>query len=343
MRILIVRTGAMGDIIHGMHAVAGLRACMPKAELGWVIEPHWGPLLRSSDGDMPLVHRIHRAETKAWNRAPFSLSTLRSVLSLRDQLKAGSYDLCIDLQGSVRSAVIGRMAGAKQFAGSASPAENIARLLYKTRVHVRQPHVIAQAAEILSGACATNISPYERVPFPYDQRDETWCDDLLGNDTRPVAMIAPRAGWGAKQWPAERYGAVSLQLAEMGFRILVNALPGGDMTAAEVVTASEDTAQAMECTLPQLIALTRRLKLFIGGDTGPMHLASAMGVPCVALFGPTDPKRTGPWGTNARVLRNAKSVTDHRRYKNPEPGLMRISTEDVMRAARELTEGSGRS
>ena len=332
----------MGDIIHGMHAVAGLRERIPDAEIAWVIEPHWKPLLRSLDGDMPLVHRLHRAETKAWNRAPLSLATMNSVLSLRRELRAEKYDLCVDLQGSIRSAVIGRMSGAKRFAGAAEPAERAARFLYNVRIDATQSHVIAQTAEILSGACGIEISPELRAPFPFDQSSEDWCDALLQGDARPLAMIAPRAGWGAKQWPAERYGAVASQLAERNFRVLVNAIPGGDLIAASVVAASGGTAQAVECTLPQLIALTRRLKLFIGGDTGPMHLASAIGVPCVAIFGPTDPKRTGPWGTNARVLRDATSVTDHRRHKDPEGGLLRISIEDVTRAARELTEGCGR-
>lgn len=348
MKILIVRTGAMGDVIHAMHAVAGVREAFPDAEIAWAIEPRWEPLLRSAAGTMPLVHRIHRAETKLWNRAPFSSATVRSILHLRKELRAQKYDLCVDLQGSIRSAIIGRMAGAPHYVGSLTPRETAARLLYKQRVPVAKPHVIDQSAEILSAALSRDITPIERLPFPVEEAEQEWCDALLGNDKKPIACIAPRAGWGAKQWPPERYGAVAMQLVERGWRVLVNAVPanaehGGDVIAASVVTASGGRAATVECTLPQLIALTQRLNLFIGGDTGPMHLASASGVPCVAIFGPTDPQRTGPWGTNgrnvqARVLRDTSSVTDHRRHTTPESGLLRIKVEDVMRAARELTE-----
>lgn len=348
MKILIVRTGAMGDVVHAMHAVAGVRNALPDAEIGWAIEPQWEPLLRSHAGTMPLVHHIHRAETKRWNRAPFSLSTAKNILQLRKELRAEKYDLCIDLQGSIRSAIIGRMANARHFVGSATPRESAARLLYTQQTAVAQPHVIAQGAEILSAALAHEIKPLQHLPFPVDESEKQWCNTLLGDDTRPVAFLAPRAGWGAKQWPPERFGAVASQLAQRGWRVLVNAIPanaqhGGDIIAASVVTASEGSAATVECTLPQLIALTQKLNLFIGGDTGPMHLAAASGVPCVAIFGPTDPKRTGPWNTkegrtNARVLRDASSVTDHRRHTAPESGLLRITVEDVLRAAREVTE-----
>lgn len=335
-KVLIIRTGAMGDVIHGMHAVAGLRAAMPECEIGWAIEPHWEPLLRSADGKNLLVDRVHHAETKAWGRAPFSACTVRSVLALRRALRTENYDIAIDLQGSIRSAVIARMSGAERLVGAAYPREAPAKFLYTERVRTSEPHVIAQAAQILSAAMQHPIRPALTLRFPVDDESRSWCNTLLELDARPVAMLAPRAGWGAKQWPAERFGALAYRLRDQGMRVLVNAIPGGDAIAAAVVTASDGAAEPIECTLPQLIALTPQLKLFVGGDTGPLHLAAACGVPVVALFGPTDPTRTSPWGTTNRVLRDAASVTDHRRHVETEAGLARIQVEDVVHAATEL-------
>lgn len=336
--ILIVRTGAMGDVLHGMPAVAALRAAMPHLTLGWVIEPRWEPLLCDASGDMPLLQRIHRAETKAWSKAPFSRRTLQSVRALRRELRLAQYDLCVDLQGSVRSSIIARLAGAPRIIGSATPREMPARWLYTGTTAVQEPHVIDQAAEILSAAIGQALQPVS-TPLPLHAAATPWCDALVGQDTRPIALLAPSAGWGAKQWPAERYGAVAAALVRQGMRVLVNAVPGVDPLAQQVVATSQHAAESIPCSLPQLITLMRRTSLFLGGDTGPLHLAAACQVPVVALFGPTDPRRTGPWGTRSVVLRNASSATDHRRHRDAEEGLMKISVEDVLEAVRTLRQG----
>ena len=128
-------------------------------------------------------------------------------------------------------------------------------------------------------------------------------------------FVAPTAGWGAKTWPKERYGAVAMALAEAGWATLVNAAPArngvADASAEAVVKESLGCAVAAPSTMPQMMALIRRASLVIAGDTGPLHLAAALGRPVVALYGPTDPARTGPYGTRSRVLRHATSVVDH--------------------------------
>src|SRR5262249_42229605 len=112
--------------------------------------------------------------------------------------------------------------------------------------------------------------------------------------------MAPTAGWGAKQWPAERFGEVAAALVKRGMRVLINASSEQNAAAAEVAAASGDLAQVVACSLPELIALERRAVLVIAGDTGPMHLAAALRRPVVALFGPTDPLRNGPYGASRR-------------------------------------------
>jgi heptosyltransferase-1 len=150
------------------------------------------------------------------------------------------------------------------------------------------------------------------------------------------AILNPGAGWGAKRWPAERYGEVARGLANLGVRSILNYGPGEEELVSAAEAASGGTARAMSCTITELIALTRRARLFIGGDTGPLHLAAALRVPVVAIYGPTDPARNGPYGTRSIVLRNPESVTTHARRAAADEGLLTIGSEDVVRAAREL-------
>jgi heptosyltransferase-1 len=150
------------------------------------------------------------------------------------------------------------------------------------------------------------------------------------------AVISPCAGWGAKEWPAERYGAVAQDLAKTGLRSIVNYGPGEEGIANIVLREGGGAAQPMQGSISDLIALLRRAQLFVGGDTGPMHLAAALKVPVVALFGPTDPARSGPYGTPSVVLRDSTSVTSHARSATTDRGLMKIRSEDVVHAAEKL-------
>ncbi len=158
----------------------------------------------------------------------------------------------------------------------------------------------------------------------------------MQRDFGDFALLNPGAGWGAKQWPAERYGQVARRLAEDGVKSLINFGPGEEPLMRAVESASEGTAQGIACSLTELIALTRRARLFIGGDTGPMHLAAALGIPVVAIFGPTNPARNGPFGTRSIVLRSPASPTTHSRRAQPDPGMLEISSDEVVAAARKL-------
>jgi heptosyltransferase-1 len=159
---------------------------------------------------------------------------------------------------------------------------------------------------------------------------------MLQGSTNPFALINPGAGWGAKQWPAERYGGVARALAGDGLIPFINFGPGEEKLANQVETASGGKARPVTCSVGELIALTRRARLFIGGDTGPLHLAAALQVPVVAIFGPTDPARNGPYGTRSIVLRNSESRTSLSHTSAPDPGLLQITSEEAIAAARTL-------
>jgi heptosyltransferase-1 len=173
--------------------------------------------------------------------------------------------------------------------------------------------------------------------LPIDPAAESWCHQLLAaSGTRRVALINPGAGWGAKRWPVERYALVARGLMARGFRVVVNAGPGEEPMADLIVKEASGAAIPLAMSLDQLIALTRRVSLCVAGDTGPLHLACALGRPVVGIYGPTDPSRNGPYGTRFRVLRSPSSRRDHARRAEPEVGLLTIQPEAVLAAADEL-------
>ena len=345
MRILIVRLSAMGDIIHAMPAVAGLRREFPESRIDWAIEERWAPLLTAREPtacgeiplspEQPLVNVVHRVQMRRWRKFPLSGSTRSEMRGLRARLRDLKYDHAIDLQGAIRSALLAKASGAKVIAGALHPRELPARWWYNVKAHTPAEHVIDQAAETVSAAFGRTIDP-DFAPFPACPESERWADELLGAPSAQFAIVNPGAGWGAKCWPADRYSALVRILGEHGIFSLVNAGPGEGDLARKVCAGNEAWARMVECSLLQLIALTRRAALFVGGDTGPVHLASAMSVPVVAIFGPTDPSRNGPYGGRFVVLRNSESKRDHSRRTEPERGLLSITVDQVAEAALNL-------
>jgi heptosyltransferase-1 len=336
--VLIVRTGAMGDVLHAMPAVAAMRLRHPDWWIGWAIEPRWRSLLEGDAGTkptMPLVDRIHNVPTRDWNQRPFSWMTLEEILTLRREMLVEEYDLCVDMQGLFRSAVVGRLAGATDFDGSALPREKPARWLYGRAIKVQAPHVIDRGCELLGGAIGEPLKAAV-VPLPVDADAERWCDELLaGILPKPgqrFAFFAPMAGWGAKRWPTVRYGELAAVLAKAGIVPLINVAEPNDPVAAEVIAASGGVARPVDCNVACLTALLRRVCVVVAGDTGPLHLAAALERPVVGLFGPTDPRRTGPYGTRSAALRHTSSREDHHRSATPEAGLAQITVEEVAAA-----------
>jgi heptosyltransferase-1 len=329
----------MGDVLHAMPAVAALRARLPECHMGWVIEPRWAPLLESNAGAaartqaMPLVNVVHTANARGWARQPLAPATWRAMRTLRRELHAQRYDVAIDLQGAVRSALIGR-ASATDLVGEAEPREGPARWFFQRAIPTRAVHVIEQAAEVVAGATGLSLTP-QLPPLPVNCEAEARVTALLA-DAKPLVLLHPGAGWGAKRWPADRYGRVAAGLASRGYSVVVNRAPGEEALAADVARSSGNAAQDLATDMAELIAMTRRSVLAIGGDTGPLHLACALGKPVVGIYGPTDPARNGPWGVPFRVLRHPESQRDHARRSAPEAGLLTIEPEEVLAAVDEV-------
>jgi heptosyltransferase-1 len=338
-RLLVVRLGAMGDILHALPAVTALRQMHPGWIIDWVVEPRWRALLSAPPEAQPLVDHLHFAPTKDWRKSPFSPQTIHEISHLRCTLRAASYDTVLDLQGAIRSAIIGRMTGSQRLIGDDAPRERAARLFYTERISTQGDHVIEQAIELARAVAGDDLHPISPW-LPTDPAAEAWADSILPRHAaHPAVLINPGAGWGAKRWPVERYTAVARELIRRGVRVMVNTGPGEEPLAQAIAAGTDGGATPLTCSLAQLIALTRRVSLVIAGDTGPLHLACALGRPVVGIYGPTDPRRNGPFGVPFRVLRSPESRRDHTRHAAPEAGLLTIQPEDVLQAAEELLGG----
>jgi heptosyltransferase-1 len=348
-RLLIVRLSAMGDVIHAQPAAQALRQAFPNAMIGWLIEERWAELLCAPgtprrgprSAQRPLADWVHPVSLTGWRKSLFTIATAQQIAKVWNDVRSARYDVAVDLQGAIRSAVLARWSGARVVYGAVEPRESPASLWYTRGAIARgaHVHVIDQNLSIASAVAGRELN-VPQVEFPHDVDAERRIEQrLVEAGISEFAILNPGAGWGAKRWPAERYGHVARVLAGDGVRAILNYGPGEEDLAREAEAASGGAANAMRCSITELIALTRRARLFIGGDTGPMHLAAALQVPVVAIFGPTDPARNGPYRTSngsSIVLRNPASPTTHARRSQPDQGLLEIGVDAVVDAARRL-------
>ena len=234
--------------------------------------------------------------------------------------------------------MVARLAGCRRRIGEAKPREREAGWFFTEHVATHGAHVIEQDVELAAAIAGDDLTPVAPL-LPIDPAAEAWADkilppaDSLSQHRQPAVLISPGAGWGAKRWPAERYGVVAHGLIERGCRVLVNIGPGEEPLAEAIARDTGGAATPLSCSLAQLIAITRRVDLALAGDTGPLHLACALGRSVVGIYGPTDPSRNGPFGTRFKVLRSAQSRRDHTRRAAPEAGLLTILPDEVLRAA----------
>jgi len=357
--LLVVRLGAMGDVIHTMYAVSLLRQSLPETQIGWVVEERWAELLCANgeprsgarSPSRPLVDFVHVVNTKSWRKAPLASETRQQFSAALKEIREQQYDVAIDFQGAIKSALLARLSRPETLLGMDEPREAPARLFYSQSVPAKGTHVIEQYCSLAEAAFVNHRASLDRTaeggrPYanlnasgdvlPRDAAAEQVIADKLHNINAPIVLINPGAGWGAKEWPPERYGEVARALAKEGARVLVNYGPGEEQPAKDVQDSSDGAAEPTTCSIAELIALTRRARLLIGGDTGPLHLAAALGVPLVAIFGPTDPARNGPYSQSSIGLRSPASRTSLSHTREPDPGLPKITPDEVLAAARKL-------
>jgi heptosyltransferase-1 len=231
-RVLIVRLGAMGDILHALPAVSALRAAHPQIDLGWACEPQWRALFAADSADdhaartlaQPLVDRLHCVPAKAWAKHPLRPTTLAGILQNRRELRDVGYDAALDLQGALRSAVLARWARPARLLGEDNPRESAARLFFEERIPSTGVHVIEQAADVARALYGDPL-PLGLPALPHDETAKQWCTEAgVREDLGPSVLLHSGAGWGAKRWPVERYAqAAALIAQETGARIIINA------------------------------------------------------------------------------------------------------------------------
>jgi lipopolysaccharide heptosyltransferase I len=341
-RLLVVRLGSLGDIVHALPAVSSLRAAWPQARLDWLVEARWQELIELN----PDISNVIPVDTRGWRRALLRPSTWRSLTGLQETLRRANYEAAIDFQGLYKSALLARLSRAPRRLGFAKGFLKEAGAARFYTEPVRPPentHVIEMNLAVARAAGARE-SPAQ-FPLPTTGEDEAAVEQMLATHRlRDFVILSPGGGWGSKCWPVERYALVHNSLArERGWRTVVNAGPGEESLASEFMVRARVTRPVhLTLSLRQLVALTRRARLLISGDTGPLHLAAALGTPVVGLYGPTDPVRNGPYSPRAVVLHHREQATiTYKHEDKPSPALLAITVEEVIAAVNRCLEGSG--
>ena len=297
MRILIVKLGSIGDVVHALPALSAVRRGLSGAEISWAVERGASELLR----DNPFLNRLIEVDTKALRRWPVSGETLLAPRQQLYRLRASAFDLAIDFQGLLKSALIARLSGAPKRYGFRRDAlrEPVSRFLLTDQIEVPlRTHVISKNLALVRGALRIEV-PAEAGEFEFpihvSPAHESEADKIEERAGVPFAILNPGGGWPTKLWDAERFGALADALfSEHGLRSVVTYGPGEEALAARVEAASS-TGAAFKASpsLKGFYALAGRAGLYVGGDTGPTHLAVAARAPVVGLFGPTEWWRNG--------------------------------------------------
>jgi ADP-heptose:LPS heptosyltransferase len=316
--------------VHAFPAVSGLRTSFPDAEIVWLTHPKWEFLVKMSG----LATAVWTVDTRDWSNA-------RDILT---RIRQHRFATAIDYQGLWKSAAIPFLARIPRRVGFSweTIREAGVPILYTDRVKVSEAgHVADQNAELSARAGARVPAGVLKLTIPSD--DEKVVRARIAQDgTEEYVVLSPGGGWRSKCWPAERYGLLAEKLLEQfGLRSVINVGPEEKDLATEVMHTSRN-AQPIQFTgsLGQLMALLKNASAVVAGDTGPLHLADALGTSVVAIFGPTDPVRNGPYRRSGVVLRWEGAATTYKREAEPDESLLHISVNEVMSAIRGLREAA---
>ena len=299
MHYLIVKPSSLGDILHAMPAVSALAKSAPDVSVDWVVKPAFAEL----PPYLPCVRRVIPFYDKKLRKP---LHFLPSYLQLRADLRRESYDAVIDLQGLVRSAFIGRMSGCAVRAGFASPRELFAAHYYTLRLkgHETPGHAVDVNNALMKDFLGRDDLDFS-LDLPVNERASERARGIAAEAFGGVlperfAIVAPGARWETKKWPAEFFATViaSIARSEPELRFLLAGTRDETEDAEVVLSRCVGLPVASICgktSVGELLETIRLSSLMICNDSGPMHIAAALGVPVVAMFGPTDPVLTGPY------------------------------------------------
>ncbi|MBN2578176.1 MAG: glycosyltransferase family 9 protein [Pirellulales bacterium] len=325
-RFLIVRLSAIGDVIQALPLACALRDHFPRAYIAWAVEGRAGSLLEGHSAINELIPL-----QRGWLKSP------RGVWRLWRHLRSRRFDVALEAQGLLKAAILARLSGARRRIGFGKPwGRELTPWLNTEVVDTGEVHIIERNLRLLHPLGIA--SPAVRFDLPEHEADRRAAGFMLQAIRLggPFALINPGAGWPSKLWPTARYAAVAEYLANKWDlpALVVWAGPAERRLAEEIAAAAPGHVRlAPETTLGQLAALARRARLFIGSDTGPLHLAAATGTPCVGLYGPWPAKRHGPFGPRHVCVQKAffEGPTRRRRHA-PKTYMEAIQIDDVCRA-----------
>jgi heptosyltransferase-1 len=331
--ILLVKLSAIGDALHGIPAAVAAKDAFPEAIIGWVVEGRSAEVLEGHAA----IDRVFRLP-RGWAKRPAEL------LRIRGALRGFAPDVTIDMQGLFKSALLTAIAGSRVRVGHARPeAREGSWLATNRRIAPALPHVVERNCGLLAALGVRDIVPRFDMPrWPTARaRMEQWVTSL-GPGPAPV-ILNPGAGWSSKLWPEERFAAVARRLsAETGRRCIVVWGGAGERALAERIATGGDCILAPQTSLQELGELCRLGALFISSDTGPLHLAAAVGTPCVGLFGPVPAVRNGPFGAGHATVEPPPSARPPwKERKTDSRAMAAIGVEPVVAAATTILARSG--
>jgi lipopolysaccharide heptosyltransferase I len=285
-RILIVKLGALGDVVHAIPVAAALRRAFPAARIDWLVSPKHREILDL----VPVIDR-----RLVMNDARMFAAIL--------ELRGNQYDVAIDLQGLIKSAALARASGAARVVGFVSryAREKLASWFYTDAhdpggsgmYHIDERHVVYTNLGLLQ-----TIGIHAGIPeFPIDRVESAVASGVAERTGGRYVILNPGAAWPNKRWMPRRFAAIAIELRRRrDLASVVTWGPGEEALAHEVVDASEGAATlSPPTTIADIVALARGAALYVSGDTGPAHIAAAVGTPIVGIYGPTRPSRNGPW------------------------------------------------
>jgi heptosyltransferase-1 len=334
---LIVRLGSLGDVVHGIPVAAALRQEFPSSRIDWMVDPRYVDLLDLVRGIDRRIAVDPREIKHGKGRARF-----RGILR---ELRATDYDAAIDLQGLLKSAMLARSVRARRTIGFPMKhlREKAARLFYTAAPDPGDAtHVIYKNLALLTPLAVID----RRLRFPLEiPHTPTVVQVVTRFEPNGYVLINPGAAWPNKQWPPERFGEVAAAMArDFGWRSLVLWGPGEQEIAHAVVAASAGAAESSPpTTIPDLVGIARHARMMISGDTGPLHIAGAVNTPIVALYGPTQPERNGPWGLHDVAISRVQqcSCLYERKCRKTERCIDDISVAEVMSAVHRRVAARG--
>lgn len=341
MKLVIVKLSSIGDVIHTLPAVAALRRQFPDADITWVVERSSAQLLRQN----PLLNRLIELDTGQWRRQWHSPSVWSEVVTCFQQMRTHRFDIGLDFQGLIKSGLVLYLSGARQRVGfeTACLREKLSLVFLTDQAPASDDvHVIEKNLQLVRWLGVSHQGPYE-FPMHIPDEDRQWVEkSLRTHGIKEFAILNPGGAWKGKRWSPAGYAAIGTFLYEAyGLASIVTHAPDEQALAQEVVARCGESAIPLCCTLKQLAALADRATLFVGGDTGPMHLAAARGTPIVAIFGPTLARRNGPFSPEDVIVQEERRSARAYYRREREDDYINVSEDEVRQAIkRRLTRVS---